>query len=333
MPSKAEQAKEILEKVLVEKAEASSEPVIQEPIVTQEPIDTQESVIDSDETIATDEGPIQLSDIAAHLGCDVADLYDVLVPMPHSEEPVALGALKDSERKARKVTSQLRELEAKRELLEKELSTLRSNNSIGMLPPQLDALRFNAAQWHNYVNNNPDYWKNLRENDSAEYAAAFTEAQNKAREAAMQFQIAHTHWQTEQERQFKEVLSKNRAKLSESDSVWSDETELKNRYSVIKNWLRDENATVPDDLESVLIDPGWVTALYKAAVNAQANKQIKDSTPKKVGSAKLRRGALKSGTKQKQKLDALIKRAGNSHSRSEKMAAATAILEDAFRPK
>ena len=90
---------------------------------------------------------------------------------------------------------------------------------------------------------------------------------------------------------------------------------------------------MPDNLEDVLVDPGWASALYKAASAQKALKSAKDKVPTTAGSVKLRRSALnRSGQANTQRLGDLIKRAKESGNRQHKEDAAAAILTNALAP-
>ena len=334
MSSKQAQAVEILQNALggaENKQPEDKKTEKQPPEIEEAPLQTESDL----QTEPKDEEPATMADLAEMLGCDVADLYDVQIPMPDGGVPASLGSLKDAERRARKLDGQLQSLQSERKTLEKELNALRSRApaAFGGMPPELDTLRMQAAQWYAHVNNNPEYWKQLRENDSAEYAAAYTEAQTKANQAATMFQQGMMQWQATQQQQLNDLLSEKRAKLAEKDPAWADDNERKSRYQIVSDWLREEGAEVPDNLSDVLIDPGWTQALFKAAKQAKNLGQIKEGAPKKIGSAKLRRGTLRSGTQEKAHLAELVKRARDTRRTTDKKAAAAAILESAFNKK
>ncbi len=332
MTNRKQQAADILATAL--NADAP-EPPKAEKITEETPLEeikVSEQTSQSEEEEDRDSKEISLNELAEILDCDVVDLYGIQVPMPDNGSPIKIGELKDSERRARKLQSKIYDLEKEREDLKREIeSAKQAPATFSGLPMELENLRANAIQWNNFVQNSPEYWKDLRNNDPGEFAAAYTDAQANAKKSADQFQYAFAQWQSYQQQQIKDLLSKKRAKLIERDSRWADDEERKARYRMISEFLRDEGAEVPENLSEVLVDPGWTSALFGAARSAKMAKSVKDETPKKVGSAKLRRGALKSpNAAAKQRLNTLVDKARKTKTRVDKEAAGGAILEQAF---
>ncbi len=307
--------------------QAPTQAPVQQP-VEQAPV----SEIVEHEDTGEDTGPASLADLADHLGVDITELYDVQVNMGN-EEPTTVGKLKDAERRARQLEKQLRGLETEREQDQKQLDALRAQNTspFGGMPNELDQMRMTAKQWHDYTYNNQPYWTRLQEEDPAQYMSEFTRAQQTAAQAANQFQQGFAAWQAQQQTLMSDLKKQQRKKLAESDAAWADDTTRAERYKVISDWLRDGNANVPDNLSDVLTDPGWANTLYEAAVAAQNLKTAKEGAPRKVGTAKLRRGVFGKGSTSGGKLADLIKHAKKTDRQSDKRAAGEAILTNAFQ--
>ena len=336
MPSKKQQATDILAKALGVDAEAPPPPPAPVQPVAEDPPPppvTEEPEAAADDGVSDE--PATLADLANALGIDASELYEVMVPQQDGAEPVPLGKLKDAEGRARQLEKKLRGLESDHETTRKELDTLRSQGqpAFGGIPPELDQLRLRAAQWHEYVNGNETYWNQLQQDDPAQYAAEFTKAQHNAQLAVDTFQRASAGWQAEQQRLLKELTANQRRKLAEDDAAWADEDTHRTRLRTISEWLRSEGATVPDDLGQTLTDPGWTKALFKAAAAAQGLKAVEGNPVRKVGTAKLTRGSLKRGGTQGAKLVDIIKRARETGRASDKRAAGEAILANALPKK
>lgn len=332
MPSKHEQGAKILAEGLgIDLSDPPTQAPTQAPM--QQPIEQAPAAetIEHEET-GEDAGVATLADLAAHLEVDITDLYDVQVNMGN-EEPTTVGKLKDAERRARQLEKQLRGLETEREQDQKQLEALRTQNTspFGGMPAELDQARLNAYQWHNYVYQNQPFWDRLKEDDPAQYMAEFTRAQQTAAQAANQFQQGFAAWQAQEKALLSDFRKQQRRKLAEADAAWADDTTRAERYKVISDWLRNGNANVPDNLSDVLTDPGMVNTLYEAAAAAQNLKTAKEGAPRKVGTAKLRRGALRSGSVSGGKLVDLIKHAKQTGKQTDKRAAGEAILTQAFQ--
>lgn len=335
MPSKKEQAAKILEEAgfgePLSPPPPSDGPVKSlagEKAAFDDAPDTQEA----HEDVEDDDAAATLADIAELMGVDITELYDVQINMG-KEPPSSIGKLKDAERRARELEKRLRGLEQEHEQDQKELTNLRTQGAapFGGMPPELDQLRLRALQWHEYVYQNSGFWDQLKDEEPAQYAAELTKAQMTAQQVANQFRHEFAAWQQQQQQQMKDLQRQQRKKLAETDAAWADDTIRAERYKTISDWLRDGNAAVPDNLSDVLTDPGWANRLYEAAAAAQGVKNAEKGTPRKVGTAKLRRGALRRGGSSTGKLTDLIKHAKQTGKASDKRAAGEAILTGVFQ--
>lgn len=342
MASKKEQATKILADALGVDASAPPPPppaptFPAAPETASEEVEEASEVASGDtaeEAQDGDDGDVDVNELAEMLGISVEDVYGLRVPMADGEKPRRLGDLKDAERRAADLNRKLTALQSEYDTARKALDTAQAQGPAAFqgMPQELDALRLNAARWHEHVYNNPTYWNQIKEDDPAQYAAELVQAQTTAQQAAQQFQMGAMQWQQTQKQQFEELLREKRKALADRDSAWANEDTRRERYNLISKWLRDANAEVPNNLDQILVDPGWTSVLFDAAKTwDNAQKAGDTKAPPRVGTSKLRRSALKTAvaSSSKSRISKLVKQA-QSGRRADKVAAGEAILTEAL---
>lgn len=337
MATKKEQAGQILLDALGGSEQTQTPVTFPEPPETAAESEAVASDGDITEADVNDDGPAaDLNDLAEALGLSIEDVYGLQVPMADGESPRSLGDMKDAERRAAELGRKLTALQTEHDTAKKAISTLQSQGSAAFqgMPQELDQARLNAARWHEHVHNNPAYWNQLKEADPGTYAAELVQAQTTAQQTAQQFQMGAMQWQEMQKRQLDELITEKRRKLAERDSTWADEDTRKGRYRLISEWLRDSGADVPENLDQILVDPGWAIPMSDAAQAWKNAKTAGSKVTPHVGTSKLKRSALKTaaGSTSRSRIDTLVKRA-QSGKRVDKAAAGEAILSQALKKR
>lgn len=242
-----------------------------------------------------------LADLAEVLGTDVAELYNLRIPVTSADgerADVSLGEWKDAYQSSAKAQKLQAELESKRAAFEQHQAQV-AQQIQGRLR-EVDAL-VNAAEGQLLSEYNAIDWNQLRQQDPADWAARrqdFIERQNAINEAKRKATDEATRLQAEQsEKAAKyrgEALQREAAALMAAIPDWKDEAKAKTEKAQLFDYLV-SSGFKPDDVSSV-IDHRVVVLARKAMLWDKRSTDGKDAIKKLVKVAPKR--VLKPGAAQ-----------------------------------
>jgi hypothetical protein len=246
-----------------------------------------------------------LSELATELGVDVADLYNLKIPINTEDgrKEVTLGEWKDTLQSVESLNSQKSKLAEQAQQRDEMLQSM--NQAMQERLTQSEALIQMAEHelMSQYQNVN---WQELRQYDPAEYAAKQQEFQ--ARSGQIQ-QAKQQALQTAQENMLQQQqmiqsrLPEEHSKLMKLIPSWKDESTAEVERPKVAKYLVDSGFR-PEEVSS-LVDARLATIAYKAWQFDQL-KSSKPATKKlvKIGSKPIKPGRSQSKAEQRASLNA-----------------------------
>lgn len=227
-----------------------------------------------------------LSELAEHIGVDVADLYNLRVPVTTAEgvkSEISLGEWKDGYQQSTKLSKAQQEIQEARRALEMERAQVqeriaRETQEAGTL---LHAIE---EQW------NAEFqgidWNNLKASDPAEWAVRrqeMTERQARIREmrqqAAQRLQAMQREQQSQQAKALSEQLKREHEALNAAIPEWRDAEKAKAEKQALRDYLSSSGFTA-DELEAAYDHRALVLARKAMLYDQQQRKA--DAARKKV---------------------------------------------------
>lgn len=220
---------------------------------------TEQAPADAGASASEDEGVeiTTLAELAEALGADVADLYNIKLPIDidgQGKKEVTLGQWKDTYRDTEILTKQRQELDAKRA----EIETLHKQKV-----EALDIKEREAADLLNYMEQQllSQYggvdWNHLRQSDPGQWAAlSFQFEQEKQRlaqlrsTAALKWDNAKRELSQAEEARNREIAAQEMQQMMDAIPEWKDPTKYEHETSQLKAFLLNRGFT-PDDIQGI----------------------------------------------------------------------------------
>lgn len=323
-------------------SEAPDEEIVQEaeaaePTGEKEPVEGSPNSDEESEEVVEEEIH-SLSDLATHLGVDVADLYNVTLPVTApdgSKREVTLGEWKDAFQEHEALRSERRKFEDQVQKAQTEIVQKAQNLDAAYI--QADSMIKTAEKQILGEIDGPEMIQ-LRASNPAEYAAKkqeykerLAELQNMRQQAitGYQQQMQENHQKMEAQRQ--EYLRSQAALLPQLIPEWRDEKTRESERSELSQYL--VSAGFPQQ-QVDSIDNASIVAIARKAMLWDKQQKSNPAAKKKVlsiGGKVLKSGKAPTKVDRKQaeyqKDRAAVKKAATGHA-SEK--AAQALIEKYF---
>lgn len=261
-----------------------------------------------------------LQDLAQHLNVDVADLYNIRLPVtgPDGRQEVSLGEWKDGFQEVARVKKIEAEITEQRQKFETERAQVQEMLYRQAVETQalLESAEKSLLDDFNRID-----WNQLRATNPAEWAAKQTEFQNRQRqvqdakgEAARRYMELQQRQQQEETARLSEIISREAQMLTERIPEWRDESKAQAEKAALREYLI-KSGYSPDDVNSVA-DSRAIVLARKAWLfdQMQAKANVKKAAVVKIGKKVLKPGSRDATTPQAeniQKLRSQLRKSGS----------------------
>lgn len=253
-----------------------------------------------DDSDAVEIGTLQ--DLAEHLQIDVADLYNIRLPVtgPDGRQEVSLGEWKDGYQEVAKVKRLESEVAQQRAQFEQERAQVQELLYRQSVEAQalIESAENALLQDFQRVD-----WNTLRAHNPAEWAAKQTEFQQRQQQvqsakadAARRYMELQQRQQEETQGRMQELLTRESQLLTERIPEWRDETKATAEKSKLREYLA-QSGFAPDEISSIadsraiaITRKAWLFDQMQAKAGVQKSKVIK------IGKKVLKPGSRESVT-------------------------------------
>ena len=264
-----------------------------------------------DDSEAVEIGTLQ--DLAEHLQIDVADLYNIRLPVtgPDGRQEVSLGEWKDGYQEVAKVKKLESEVAQQRQQFEQERAQVQellyrqSVEAQALIESAENALLqdFQRVDWNTLRMQNPAEWAAKQ----TEFQQRQQQVQSAKADAARRYMELQQRQQEETQGRMQEILARESQLLTERIPEWRDETKATTEKTKLREYLAqagfapDEISSIADSRAIAITRKAWLFDQMQAKAGVQKSKVIK------IGKKVLKPGSRESVTPAAENVAALRK--------------------------
>lgn len=298
------------------------EPVAQKPVPqaeeyddAPEPVAAPEVAQDAPEPVAESEDEAveiaTLQDLAQHLNVDVADLYNIRLPVtgPEGRQEISLGEWKDGYQEVAKVRKIEAEITQQRQQFEQERAQVQELLYRQAVETQalLESAEKSLLEDFSRID-----WNQLRATNPAEWAARQTEYQNRQRQiqdakaaAARRYHELNEQQAQEHQARMSHLVQRESQLLLERIPEWRDDARASAEKAALRQYLMGAGYS-SDDVSSV-VDSRAVALARKAMLfdQMQSKAAAKKAAVVKIGKKVLKPSSRDAATPQAENIQRL----------------------------